>query len=560
MKDYVAIGKDYQRINHITDMKNLTLGVFKEESDEISYYLKSGNNLSFKTYEDIDSLFKAVDDGEVNMVIVPNIMYLDHTIDNTKYSINYYFTEIKKKIVLTLGSSEEKLNNIVRKYYKKWKETKYVDEYNNAYLDYYVKVKKLNAKEKDDLLSKEYVYGYIENSPYEVFKHGRLKGIAAEYVDRLSRLTNIEFKYKEYKNKKDLQKAIQNGDVDFYFDYYGISSKKYAQTLSTFIEDYVILGKDKDNHIINSFESLKGEDIIMIKGNSLYKYVKTNSRANIKTVSNVEDLARKAKNKIIVLDKEVYNYYRKSLFSDYSVLYSSTMMNDYKFMVKKENKAFYNLFNYIMNTNSYYNYRNSGIENLDSNFLKDKSFREIYIDILFIIFAPILIFVIIYVFFKKKKKKKKIRIDDRHKYTDMLTSLKNRNYLNAKIGEWEDSKVFPQAIVIVDLNNVKYVNDNYGHEEGDQLIVKAAGVLVNTQLENSEIIRTDGNEFLIYLVGYSDKQISTYVKKLSKEFKGLPHEFGAGVGYSMIEDEIKTIDDAINEATLEMITNKEDFK
>ena len=142
----------------------------------------------------------------------------------------------------------------------------------------------------------------------------------------------------------------------------------------------------------------------------------------------------------------------------------------------------------------------------------------------------------------------------------MLTSLKNRNYLNAKIGEWEDSKVFPQAIVIVDLNNVKYVNDNYGHEEGDQLIVKAAGVLVNTQLENSEIIRTDGNEFLIYLVGYSDKQISTYVKKLSKEFKGLPHEFGAGVGYSMIEDEIKTIDDAINEATLEMITNKEDFK
>ena len=142
----------------------------------------------------------------------------------------------------------------------------------------------------------------------------------------------------------------------------------------------------------------------------------------------------------------------------------------------------------------------------------------------------------------------------------MLTSLKNRNYLNAKMQEWEDCEIFPQAIIMVDLNNVKYVNDNYGHEEGDQLIIKAAGVLVNTQLENSEIIRTDGNEFLVYLIGYSEKQIATYTKKLSKELKNLPHEFGAAIGFSMITDEIKTLDDAINEATLEMITNKEEYK
>ena len=42
--------------------------------------------------------------------------------------------------------------------------------------------------------------------------------------------------------------------------------------------------------------------------------------------------------------------------------------------------------------------------------------------------------------------------------------------------------------------------------------------------------------------------------------KTLPYEFGAAVGYSMINDEIKTIDDAINEATIEMIANKEEYK
>ena len=180
--------------------------------------------------------------------------------------------------------------------------------------------------------------------------------------------------------------------------------------------------------------------------------------------------------------------------------------------------------------------------------------------VLIIIFAPIIVSTIIYLVLKKKRQVKKVKIEDRHKYTDMLTSLKNRNYLNAKMREWEACEVFPQSIVMVDLNNVKYVNDNYGHEEGDDLIIKAAGILVNTQLENSEIIRTDGNEFLIYLVGYSDRQISTYAKKLSREMKNLPHSFGAAVGYSMITDEIKTLDDAINEATLEMITNKEEYK
>ena len=123
--------------------------------------------------------------------------------------------------------------------------------------------------------------------------------------------------------------------------------------------------------------------------------------------------------------------------------------------------------------------------------------------------------------------------------------------------EWEESKVYPQTIVMIDLNNIKYVNDNYGHEAGDGLIIAAASTLVNTQLENSEIIRTDGNEFLIYLVGYTEKQIETYCKKLKKELKELPYGFGAALGYSMIYDDITTIDDAINDATLEMKNDKE---
>ena len=558
--NYVAVGKSYQRINHIKDMKNMVFGVLKDDIEEVSFYLKSGTNLSYKSYDNISSLYKALDNEEINMIVVPNIMYLDYTIEKDKYSINYYFTELKKQIVLTLSDDNKELNTIVTKYYNKWRQTNYIKEYNDAYLNYYLEKNELDAKTKAKLISKNYVYGYVENLPYESKVNGKVAGIAGEYIDRVSRLANINFKYKKYSSKKALQKAIDKGEVDVYFDYYNYSGDKYSATLSTFVEDYVILGYQEDNHIINSFESLKGKEIAMLKGDSLYNYFSNNSRADIKEYDNIDQLVRKAKHRVIVVDREIYAYYQNSKFKNFKLLYQDTMMNDYKFMVKSNNEAFYDLFNYIINTNSYYNYRNSGIENLKASILKDSTLEQIYMAVLLVIFVPIIVITIFYLIVKKQKKVKKVKIEDRHKYTDMLTSLKNRNYLNAKMKEWEACEVFPQAIVMVDLNNVKYVNDNYGHEEGDELIIKAAGILVNTQLENSEIIRTDGNEFLIYLVGYSERQISTYTKKLSREMKNLPHSFGAAVGYSMITDEIKTLDDSINEATLEMITNKEEYR
>ena len=69
-------------------------------------------------------------------------------------------------------------------------------------------------------------------------------------------------------------------------------------------------------------------------------------------------------------------------------------------------------------------------------------------------------------------------------------------------------------------------------------------------------MRTDGNEFTVYMVGYSEKQLISYVKKLTKEFKNLPHDKDAAIGFSMIEDDVKLISDAINEATEKMKENK----
>lgn len=555
---YVLVSTNNVRYDSLSEIKEGVVGVFTADSGEVSYYLKNASGLTYKTYDNIADMTAALDGETINYMVIPQMMYLQEILSNDNYNINYYFTEISKKIVLTLSENNDNLNRIVRKYYEKWKKTEYVDSYNDAYLRYYIQEKKINDKTKADMLSKSYVYGYVENLPYEKVVDGNLAGIAGEYINRLQRLTDIDIVYKKYKNVDALKEAINKNEVDIYFNYFGYQPNTYAETKSPFVEKYVVLRNNKNDTTVSTFEGLKDKKINMLNNNLIQAYFQSNSKANITVVDKINSLTKD--DNLIVVDYEIYNYYRNTKFKKYEVIYTGEITSNYTFGVLQADKDFYNLFNYIMTTNSYYNYRIAGLKGLNVSLFDKSSFQEIYLIVLGIVLLPLLVIILLYLFLKNRKKKIIVKKEDRRKYTDILTSLKNRNYLNLNMEAWEACKVYPQTIVVIDLNNIKYVNDNYGHEAGDSLIVAAASTLVNTQLENSEIIRTDGNEFLVYLVGYTDKQIETYCKKLSKEFKELPYGFGAALGYSMIKDDIKTIDDAINEATLEMKTNKEESK
>lgn len=562
---YVLIGKDSGRINKTSEIGSKTIGVLTDDSDEVIYYLKSSNEIKYKTYEESEKLFTDYNNNVIDMIIVPNTMYLNKTLLADGYNIKYVFTELSKKIVLTLADNENnaKMNNIVKKYFNNWKEKYYVKVYNENLLNYYISAYEINDKEKTEFLTKTYVYGYVENYPYEVEDQKELSGIAAEYINRMSRLANSDFvTFKKYETLEDLKKAINSGEIDIYFNYYDYEDSKYNATISPFIEKYVVLAKLEDKYVVNSFESMKGQKVSIVENNAVYNYFKDNSKASLVPFENLEEMLNKSYGNLIVIDKEIYSYYKNNKLKNYEVLYESTITNDYKFMIKNDstNSVFYKVFNYVIGTNSYYNYRNTGINSLHLSILEKSTFEELYVTLLTIILLPIAMLIVFYALFKKSKKIKQVKKEERRKYTDMLTSLKNRNYLNRNMKIWNESQKYPQSIIVIDLNNIKYVNDNYGHEQGDKLIVGAASILINTQLENSEIIRSDGNEFLIYLVGYSEQQISTYAKKLTKEFKDLPYGFGAAIGYSMIVDEIKTIDDAINEATLEMRKDKEEYK
>ena len=279
--------------------------------------------------------------------------------------------------------------------------------------------------------------------------------------------------------------------------------------------------------------------------------------------SNVNVLAKNAtKNSIIIIEKEVYDYYKDSILKDYSIRYISSVKLNNTFLLNNNNEAFNKLFDFYLSTLSSNEVKNESVVGVIETLKNNRVFNFIISNLIYIVIVILLIAFIIYLVSMKVLNDKKSKKEDRLYYFDAMTNLKNRNYLNDNIDFWSSTKVYPQAIIAIDINGLKILNDKDGHEAGDNQIKAVASVLIKTQRDNSEIMRTDGDEFMIYLVGYDEKKIGTYIHKLNRELiSSLPNkDYGVSIGYSMIMNEQTTIDDAINDALLMINKSKESIK
>jgi diguanylate cyclase (GGDEF)-like protein len=255
-------------------------------------------------------------------------------------------------------------------------------------------------------------------------------------------------------------------------------------------------------------------------------------------------------NSIIIIEKEVYDYYKDTKLKDFSIRYIDDVKLNNSFLLNNDNKAFNNLFDFYLSTLSANEIKNESVEGVIETLKSNKIINFILTNIIYIAIGILALIFIIYGVAKKIMQDKKIKKEDRLYYFDAMTNLKNRNYLNDNIDFWSSTKVYPQAVIVIDINKLKALNDRAGHEAGDSQIKAVASILIKTQRDNSEIMRTDGDEFMIYLVGYDEKKIGTYIHKLNRELvSALPNkDYGVSIGYSMILNEQTTIDDAINDS------------
>ncbi len=84
-------------------------------------------------------------------------------------------------------------------------------------------------------------------------------------------------------------------------------------------------------------------------------------------------------------------------------------------------------------------------------------------------------------------------------YHDSLTDLHNRVYIEEKMKMYDSKEQLPLGLIMGDINGLKLINDTYGHDKGDQLLVKAANILRESCREEDILSRWGGDEFVILL-------------------------------------------------------------
>ena len=572
--NYVLVGTSRKKYNNLSEINNVKIGVFEDEMDLVSRYVNT--SVSIQKYKSIEELLASInvedeasndsskkEDSFNDLIAIPKTVYLDKIIGNDELNIVYNITDLKEYYVLSLGD-DDRLNTIIKKYFNKWYSSSYNEAYKKYFNNDYYAFKKIDDTEKAKLKSKNYVYGFVNNAPYDLLNKNKLVGINSTLIKNFASLVDVELEIKEYNSSNNLLDAFNKNEIDFMFNDYNKEEYKLDvhKTVSPYDELVVVISDIKNNLTVNSINSLLDKEVVLVDNTKIEKLFSENGN-KVKKVNNLNSLLHSIKNKdIIALDYGTYYYYSKNLLSNFKVDYMFELNDEYNFVMRdiSDNKLFNEFFDFYLSFVNEKELENDTFVKLFSIKIA-KQDNKIFMSLMSLVIILLVIIVVLKkALFKKKKRKHNINMSksDKLKYIDVLTSLKNRNYLNDHIELWDDNEIYPQTIVVIDLNNIAYINDNYGHQEGDTVIKDAANILIKNQLEKTEIIRTNGNEFLIYMIGYEEKQVVSYLKKLNKELKELSHGFGAAYGYSMITDAIKTIDDAVNEATLDMKNNKEE--
>lgn len=115
---------------------------------------------------------------------------------------------------------------------------------------------------------------------------------------------------------------------------------------------------------------------------------------------------------------------------------------------------------------------------------------------------------------------------------DLLTNILNRRAFNARLDQLfqqGEGILKKAALMMIDLDNLKFLNDTYGHDFGDKYIQKTAAGLKNFSPKDSVVARMSGDEFFVFFYGYDTKdeirrQIKHCWSKMDAEYLELPNK------------------------------------
>jgi diguanylate cyclase (GGDEF)-like protein/PAS domain S-box-containing protein/putative nucleotidyltransferase with HDIG domain len=144
-------------------------------------------------------------------------------------------------------------------------------------------------------------------------------------------------------------------------------------------------------------------------------------------------------------------------------------------------------------------------------------------------------------------------------YHDEITGLYNRRFYEEELKRMDNERNLPLSLIMADINGLKLINDSFGHEVGDELLIKTANTLQKSCRANDIAARLGGDEFIIIMPNTNTadaekvmKRIQDYLKK--EKVNGL--DISLSLGYETKTAMIQDVNDLFKKAEDHMYRQK----
>lgn len=142
---------------------------------------------------------------------------------------------------------------------------------------------------------------------------------------------------------------------------------------------------------------------------------------------------------------------------------------------------------------------------------------------------------------------------------DSMTQLYNKRYYNELLSRLQEEEEL--GIIYLDIDNLKRMNDTYGHDEGDLVILRASNLIHHYEEPGFECCRVGGDEFVVFLRNSSEDKVESLVEKMRNDANNVLSDAAGdfvcrlAVGGAFRKDG-EALEDVIKRAEEEMYKNK----
>jgi len=415
----------------------------------------------------------------------------------------------------------------------------------------------------------EAVVGVAEDYlPFDLYQDGQYRGIAGETLKRISDIIGIRFKVVSGPFAEIYEKA-RTGSIDVlniaktddrlrYF--------RYPRPIST--ERDIIVGL-KTSAPVQDVYGLEDQRVAVIDGFWHEEYLRKNLKKAriVKTTDIMESLrlVRQGKADYLIENPTVVEFYINGLgFSDLVKRGNTSKDSFVYFGVNRNQPELASIIDKVLTLVRFEDVKYAGIQSVPT--LQNEESRQLVMIVVGLVLALCaILFVTIRIVRSLSEQKAKTQILQEREhllYTDTLTGFHNRNYLS-HVKEKLENGVFPQAVMVADLNNLKRVNDGSGHAAGDALLVLFAS-LIRQQFPKGSLFRVGGDEFLVVLNNTSEAQAAQGIEQLQMRCRETGHAGAGGellcpsaaMGYAIRNTAQDVLDDVMRVADQRMYEAK----